>query len=242
MIGLFGGTFDPIHFGHLRVGLDVQQALGLEELRFLPLNVAVHREQPAAGGALRREMVRVAIAGQPGFRLDDRELSRSGHSYTVDTLASLREELGREMPLCLLVGGDAFNSFLDWHRPRDILSMAHLVVMQRPGAQTHHRDPALRDEVQARRCGHMAELELAPAGRIWFQDVTQLEISSTRIRRMLAAGRSPRFLLPDAVLDLARREDCYAGRQCADSADSDGRPPAASAAAPGHTNTGDTDA
>lgn len=208
MIGLFGGTFDPVHFGHLRVALDCQQALGLDELRLLPLRVAVHRPQPVASAAHRLAMLEAAVAGEPHLRVDDRELGRDGPSYTVETLESLRAELGGERPLCVLIGADAFNGFMDWHRPRDILGLAHVVVMQRPGAPTS-RDVELRDEVHRRRADAPAELRQTPAGRIWFQTVTQLDISSTRIRRMLAAGLSPRYLLPDAVLDLARHAGCY---------------------------------
>ena len=216
MIGVFGGTFDPIHFGHLRPALDVVQSLDLAELRLLPLKVAVHRSQPLASAALRLQMTRLAVNGEPGFIVDDRELTRDGPSYTVDTLASLRDEVGADSPLCLLIGGDAFAGFLDWHRPRAILGLAHLVVMQRPGAPTV-RDQALRDEIGRRRIDDPRALRQAPAGRIYFQTVTQLDISSTRIRRMLAAGRSPRFLLPDAVLELIDREQCYGPTPAADS-------------------------
>ena len=208
MIGVFGGTFDPIHYGHLRAALDVHQALALSELRFLPLNVAVHREQPRASAAQRRAMVEAAIGGEPGFRVDDRELARAGRSYSVDTLTSLRRELGDKRPICLLVGGDAFNGFFDWHRPRAILELAHLVVMQRPGAAIQH-DARMRIEVERRRATCRDELERAAAGRIWFESVTQLDISSTGIRHMLALGRSPRYLLPDAVIAIARDRGCY---------------------------------
>jgi nicotinate-nucleotide adenylyltransferase len=208
MIGIFGGTFDPIHYGHLRPALDVQQALALSELRFMPLNIAVHREQPRVAATQRREMVEAAIANEPSFRVDDRELSREGRSYTVDTLISLRQELGDDLPICLLVGGDAFNGFFDWHRPQDILNLAHLVVMQRPGVSLQ-RDPELRSEVERRRVMRHNQLQHTPAGHIWFKTVTQLDVSSTRIRQMLAAGHSPRYLLPDAVLDIIERDACY---------------------------------
>jgi nicotinate-nucleotide adenylyltransferase len=225
MIGIFGGTFDPIHFGHLRAALDVHQALGLSELRLLPLNVAVHREQPVASPAQRLAMVDAAIAGEPGLRADDRELRRAGHSYTVDTLASLRAELGAERPICLLVGADAFSGFFDWHRPREILRLAHLVVMQRPGAR-RPRDPALRAELERRLTSDRTHLQQTPAGRIWLEQVTQLDISSTRIRRMLAAGTSPRYLLPDAALHIARREACYSGRAVLGPSGANSDPPA----------------
>ena len=209
MIGLFGGAFDPVHFGHLRTALEVQEALGLRAVRLLPLNVAVHREQPAADGALRLRMLQAAVAHAPGLVADDRELKRPGSSYTVDTLTELRAELGPDVSLCLLVGGDAFNAFFEWHRPRDILGLAHLAVMRRPGSLLP-RDAALREELARRRTEHAADLQAAPAGRIWLQSVTQLDISSTRIRRAIAGGRSARFLLPDPVLDLALAAGCYA--------------------------------
>lgn len=209
MIGLFGGAFDPVHFGHLRAALEVQEALGLQEVRLLPLNVAVHRTQPAADGALRLRMLRAAVADVPGLVADDRELQRPGGSYTVDTLTHFRAQLGPAMPLCLLVGGDAFNAFFEWHRPRDILGLAHLAVMRRPGSLLP-RDAALRAELERRRAQHPADLQAAPGGRIWLQSVTQLDISSTRIRRAIAAGRSARFLLPDPVLEMALGAGCYA--------------------------------
>jgi nicotinate-nucleotide adenylyltransferase len=212
MIGLFGGAFDPIHFGHLRAALEVREALGLSEVRLLPLHVAVHREQPLAAAALRLRMVQAAVDGVPGLVADDRELKRPGGSYTVDTLASLRAELGADLPLCLLVGGDAFNGFLQWHRPLQILALAHLAVMRRPGSVLP-RDAALRALLARHRAQRPEDLQAAPAGRIWTQAVTQLDISSTRIRRAFADGKSPRFLLPDAVLDLAEAAGCYVARE-----------------------------
>lgn len=210
MIGILGGTFDPVHNGHLRVALDVFQALGLRQLRLVPLNVAVHRSQPVASPEQRLAMLQAAVDGEPEVVVDGRELGRAGRSFSVDTLAELRDELGAEMPLCLLIGGDAFNDFFNWHRPYRILELAHLVVMQRPGAGLQ-RDPTLRAEIEARRGRCAAELSAAPAGRIWFQPVTQLDISATAIRRMLATGLSPRYLMPDAVLSLIEREGLYRG-------------------------------
>lgn len=208
MIGIFGGTFDPVHFGHLRAALDCQQGLGLSEVRLLPLSFAVHRAQPVASPELRLNMLRAAIAGEPMLTVDDRELRRGGPSYTVETLASLRTELGSERPLCLMIGADSFNGFLDWRRPLDILGQAHLVIMQRPGAPMA-RDPALRTLVRERRTERVDALREAPAGRILFQTVTQLDISSTRIRRLVAGGHSPRFLLPEAVIEVLQDGACY---------------------------------
>ena len=207
MTGIFGGTFDPIHFGHLRTALDVMQGVGLDELRFIPLYWPVHRAAPVATARQRLRMVKAALTGQTGFRVDERELQRQGESYTVDTLVSLRAELG-DSAICLLVGGDAFCQFLSWHRPREILDLAHLIVMQRPGhgALT---DSALLELLAERQTSDKQLLRTRPAGHIHFQPVTQLEISATQIRDLIALGQSPRYLLPDAVLHIIQDQNLY---------------------------------
>jgi nicotinate-nucleotide adenylyltransferase len=210
MIGVFGGTFDPIHHGHLRPALDCLQALALDQVRFVPLRVAVHRPQPVAPATLRLAMVESAIAGQPGFVADARELGRAGGSFSSDTLESLRAELGGERPLCLMVGGDAFAGFLDWHRPLRILELAHLVVMGRPGAAPA-LPAGLRRLLGERGCDRRESLACAPGGRILLQSVTALDISSTRIRGLIGQGSSPRYLLPDPVLALIEQTGVYTG-------------------------------
>jgi nicotinate-nucleotide adenylyltransferase len=207
MIGVLGGTFDPIHFGHLRPALDCLQALSLDEVRLVPLKQAVHRPQPRAPADVRLAMVRAAVAGVPGMVADGRELARVGASYSYDTLASLRLELGQTVPICLLVGADAFNGFLSWHRPVDILDLAHLVVMERPEAGSPD-DPRLRALLAERGCAAV-DLHRQPAGCILRLRVTQLDISSSRIRALIAAGQSPRYLLPDPVLATIEREGLY---------------------------------
>ena len=208
MIGVLGGTFDPVHLGHLRPALDCLQSLGLAELRFIPLNVAVHRPQPEAAASWRLAMLEAAIAGQPGFRVDTRELGRPGGSFSYDTLQSLRAELGEARPLCLLLGGDAFRGFADWHRPREILDLAHLVVMQRPGV-CGPLAPGLEVLCAGRTCEDPRALREAPGGRILFQAVTQMEIGSTRVRALLRAGRGARYLVPEAVLALIAQAGLY---------------------------------
>jgi len=211
MLGILGGTFDPIHHGHLRTALDVAEAVGLDEVRLIPLRHAVHRDQPETPAALRLAMVQAAIAGEPRFVADDREIRRDAPSYTLHTLESLRAERGDAEPICVLVGGDAFAEFLSWHRPHEILGLAHLIVMRRPGAEAI-ADAALRTFVERHRAARAAELRARPGGRVLFQPVTQLDISATDIRARLGAGRSARYLVPDAVLELIRREGLYAPR------------------------------
>jgi len=208
MIGILGGTFDPIHFGHLRPALELREELGLREIRFIPLRRAVHRPQPCASPDQRLAMLKLAVAGVAGFRVDERELRRSGASYTYDTLLELRAELGAEEPLCLLLGTDAFAGFPSWHRPNDIMGLAHLIVMRRPGdfpVGVGDRQAWVAPHL----CQKAARLRELPAGRVIFQEVTALDISATAIRGEVARGRSPRFLVPDAVMSFIEGAGLY---------------------------------
>lgn len=207
MIGILGGTFDPVHFGHLRPALDIQQALGLEEIRLLPCHIPPHRPQPVADGAQRAAMLAAAVRNYPEFSLDRRELERDGPSWTFDTLTSLRAGLGTQS-LCLLIGMDAFHGLPTWHRWRELIDLCHMVVMTRPGSEFHAAGE-LEKFISRHRIVDSAELESHAAGRILFHDVTQLEISATRIRTLLTQGESAGFLVPEAVLEIIRREGLY---------------------------------
>ncbi|MDX1604819.1 MAG: nicotinate-nucleotide adenylyltransferase [Candidatus Competibacterales bacterium] len=206
-VGIFGGTFDPIHYGHLRIALETLESLSLAELRLLPARQPPLRDTPGARPEQRLAMLRLAIADQPGFVLDPRELDREGPSYMADTLASLRAERP-DTPLCLLVGADAFARLHRWERWRALFDLAHIVVLSRPGDADPLSAP-LETEIASRRLDAVTELRGSPAGGIWFQAVTALDISATRIRRLLQAGRSPRYLLPDAVCDYIQRHRLY---------------------------------
>ncbi|MCG8487449.1 MAG: nicotinate-nucleotide adenylyltransferase [Chromatiales bacterium] len=208
MIGILGGTFDPIHNGHLRTALDVMQAVGLDEVRFIPLHGPVHRDQPQASAELRLQMVEAAIAGEPGFVADDRELQRAGDSYTVDTLRDLRQEFP-DQPLLLLMGMDAFNGFPDWHKPDEILQLAHLVVMRRPGES--QLSAAARQLLQRAEIRNDRRLNPDKAGGILLQTVTQLDISASLIRNLIKQDKTPRYLLPEAVLQIIHAEGLYRG-------------------------------
>ena len=197
-IGILGGTFDPIHYGHLRSALELLGTLDLAEVRFVPCRIPAHRGTPLVMADQRLALVRLATADQPGFVADDRELYRDGPSYMFDTLLSLREDFG-ETPLCLIVGTDAFQELHTWHRWRELTGLAHIVVMRRPGV-LQPLPPVLEEFVGPRVIYDAFALRQKPAGGILFQPVTQLNISATQIRALLARGQSPRYLLPDAVL------------------------------------------
>ena len=207
-IGIFGGTFDPIHYGHLRTAFELMQALHLGEMRFMPAGAPPHREQTVASIEQRVAMVAAAIEGQPGFVMDDRETRREGPSYTVDTLTMLRSDFPNRS-LCLLVGMDAFLGLPKWHQWRDILQLAHLVVAHRPGWRAPTMGP-LGELLVDRGTGRVDDLHEAPAGKIYIHAVTQLEISSTEVRKLIASGRDPRYLMPDGVRALIAKSGCYA--------------------------------
>jgi nicotinate-nucleotide adenylyltransferase len=206
-IGIFGGTFDPIHFGHLRTAFELRQALDLAEMRFIPAGRPPHRGTPSCDPLHRLAMVRAATADQPGFAVDDREVRRDGPSYMVLTLRELRAE-APVRPLCLVVGMDAFLGLPQWYEWREVLELAHVVVAHRPGWSAPADGP-LGELLATRGTQRVADLHDHLAGRIHVRPVTQLEISSTELRDLIVAGRDPRYLLPDAVRAIIRDTACY---------------------------------
>lgn len=198
-LAIFGGTFDPIHIGHLRAAWEASEALDAE-VRLVPAKIPPHRPQPVASAAERAAMLRVVLAGQHRLQLDLRELQREGPSYTFDTLMSLRAEVGNQRPLVLLIGADAFAGLSEWHRWRELFDLAHMCVLTRP-AQIPAMPEALAAEVAARKVEGITTLCEEPAGKVLDMVVSALGISATRIRALLAEGREPRWLVPDALLD-----------------------------------------
>jgi nicotinate-nucleotide adenylyltransferase len=171
------------------------QAIGLEQVRFLPNRIPPHRETPWLNVESRLELLKTAIDDQPGFELDERELQREGHSYMVDTLESLRSDYPSHAT-CLILGMDAFLGIQQWHQWRRIPELCHLVVTTRPGFEVS--DDFIR-QLPATLVTEASGLSDVVAGRILLQSVTQLDISASHIRAMLAKGQSVRYLLPDEV-------------------------------------------
>ena len=211
-IGIFGGTFDPIHYGHLRLAEEIREAAKLAEVRFLPSGTPPHRASPLAEPQHRLAMARLAIAGNARFAVDDRETKREGAGYTFDTLTELRHEIGQRS-MALLLGADAFIEFATWHRWRSIFDLAHVIVAYRPGFPIdtwHTRMPEpLAHEYAARHMQQPLSVHLAPAGGIAAVSMTGLDISATFLRTAIHAGSSARYLLPQPVLDYIETHRLY---------------------------------
>jgi nicotinate-nucleotide adenylyltransferase len=209
-IGVFGGTFDPVHYGHLRTALELRVKLALDEMRFIPCANPPHRTAPLAADAIRLRMLQAAVAGQDGFVVDDRELQRGGPSYSVDTLRSLRLDYPHDS-LCMIVGMDAFLGLPSWRDWRSLLDLTHIVVAHRPGWHAPEKGELGRF-VAAHRSETRADLRLRNAGRVHIEEVTQLEISSTHLRATIQAGMEAKYLMPDSVWDIILETGCYATR------------------------------
>jgi nicotinate-nucleotide adenylyltransferase len=212
-IGVIGGTFDPVHYGHLRLAEELGETLKLGEVRLIPSGTPPHRAAPQVTADHRLAMVRLAAAGNPRFTVDEREVRRSGPGYTFDTLTELRAESGTTRSLVLLLGADAFLEFATWHRWHEIFTLAHVAVAHRPGYPVERwseRMPQpLAREYSARLMQQPLATHLQPAGGIVVVPFTALDISATAIRDLLRAGASPRYLLPAPVLDYIQLHKLY---------------------------------
>ncbi len=204
MIGVYGGTFNPVHYGHLRTALEVKELFDLEQLRLIPCRLPPHRQEPDVDGEMRLAMLNLALADTLGLGADRRELDRDGPSYMVDTLASLRAE-HPDCILMLFIGADAFAGLQSWHLWQKLFDYAHIVVMTRPACQM----PVMSEFFSERLTEDRWQLQQKKSGRLFFQAVTALDISATAIRQLIAAGRNPKFLLPDAVIAYIRQHQLY---------------------------------
>ena len=207
-VGVFGGTFNPVHYGHLRSALELVERLDLTRLHLMPCAVPPHREAPSCSAEDRAAMVELAVAGEPRLCCDTRELGREGVSYTIDSLLHLRSEVGHGHSLCLVMGCDAVHNINTWHRWRELLEVAHIAVIARPGWHIpEHGEVA--DWLAQHRVEGAAVLHERAAGGLLLQELRPLAISSTEIRDLLAKGRSARYLLPEPVLDYIQDRQLY---------------------------------
>lgn len=205
-IGILGGTFDPVHFGHLRVGLECKEALGLDELRMIPCSIPSHRGVPGANPQQRTAMLAAALSDADNVFVDDRELKREGFSYTVDTLQSLKTEFP-EAALYLIIGSDSFQEFLQWHKWQNIIDLANVVIAQRPD---HGNDRESETGIQlADRFCSIDQIKQSLAGKVTIVGVSQLEISATHIRKLIKESKSVKYLLPDSVIKFIDQHELY---------------------------------
>lgn len=209
-VAMLGGTFDPVHIGHLRSAVELRECFAFDELRLVPCHLPPHRERPGADSAQRLRMVELAVAGEPGLAVDARELRRAGPSYSFDTLSELRAELGASCALSLVLGADAFAGLDSWHRWRELPELAHLVVMARPDSALPESGP-VAELLRARRADPEA-LSRRPAGCVVPVALTPLPVSATQVRDIIACGRSPRYLVPDPVWSYIREQRLYQWR------------------------------
>jgi nicotinate-nucleotide adenylyltransferase len=209
MIGLLGGTFNPIHYGHLRMAEELAESLLLDEVRFIPSATPPHKALPEVSAAQRAAMVQLAIEGNATFKLDTRELQRSGASYTIETLMSLRQELDTEASLVLFMGTDAFRQLDHWHRWQELLNYCHIALVQRPQPINEPLSKTLETYLSERYSEHPEDLQKQSAGFITMQHITALDISSTAIRERLRQGLSTRYLMPGPVIDYLQKNALY---------------------------------
>ena len=207
-LAVLGGTFNPVHYGHLRSALELVEHLGLAELRLMPCASPPHRDTPTCSAEHRAAMVELAVASEPSLACDRRELDRAGPSYTIDSLQELRTECGATASLCLVMGCDAFLAIHSWRDWQRLLELAHIVVIGRPGWQLPTSGP-VADWLTMHRADSAAALAAAPAGTIHIEELRPLAISSTEIRSLLQSGNSVRYLLPESVIDYIQSHGLY---------------------------------
>ena len=211
-LGIFGGTFDPIHFGHLRLATELAEAFRLERVLFVPNGLPYHRGREAhATNEQRLTMVKLAIARDARFDVDNRELRREGETYTYDTLAEVRQERGPDVPLVFLTGSDAFSKVDTWHRWQALFELAHFVVAIRANdAEWLSKGPGtFPRDIWPRITLNQREMMSAPSGKVMTFFMTPIAISSTAVRNLAAEGASIRYLTPDPVVEFVRKHRLY---------------------------------
>jgi nicotinate-nucleotide adenylyltransferase len=207
-VGILGGTFDPVHNGHLHLATTFLETLNLAELRFIPLNTPPHRTAPFASAEQRLEMLGLAIENQPDMKIDDCEIRRGGISYTIDTLKHLRKILDKTS-LCLLMGMENFNTLNHWRQWRSLSNYAHIVIADRPGSNNKLTNNEMKNFLDDNITQSVETLHQQPAGLIMQLDIPMLDISSTQIRNNIQTNLKSDSLLPNKVLDFIQAHDLY---------------------------------
>jgi nicotinate-nucleotide adenylyltransferase len=208
MIGILGGTFNPIHHGHLHLAERLQQILGLEATRFMPAGIPALKNMPNVSAEQRADMVSIAISEHPNFALDTRELDRAGPSYTIDSLISLRKELGNKS-ICWLIGSDAFAHLNTWHRWSELLDYCHFVVIKRPHAEELNYSVEIKTLIASHQTNSIDALKNTSNGRVLIQEIAALDISSTQIRQKLALKMDVSQLMPSRVMKYIQQHHLY---------------------------------
>lgn len=207
MIGIYGGTFDPVHFGHLRTALEIKEIFHLDEVRLIPCSQPPHRETPLTPPEIRLAMLELAVQNQPDLVIDRRELEREGYSYMIDTLKSLQIE-NPDRSLLLIIGTDAFEGLASWHQWQQLFDVAHIVVITRPGYVLQ----ALSGFLSSKLTENREDLKSDKSGCLFFQSVTQLDISATIIRSLIESEKNPGYLLPDNIIKYINKNKLYSSR------------------------------
>ncbi|MBA4503439.1 nicotinate-nucleotide adenylyltransferase [Marinobacterium marinum] len=204
-----GGTFDPVHNGHLRTALELKQWLGVDQVCLIPSGAPVHRDAPGCTPRQRLDMVRLAVQDESALGVDPREVESTEPSYSLLTLQALRRERGESCPIIMTMGMDAYRTLPSWHEWESFLEYAHILVLARPGYEGSGTDERLLRFTREHQTSAVGELLGQPAGKVHIQELTPLGISATQIRRLIAQGQSPRYLLPEPVWHYIRQHKLY---------------------------------
>ena len=213
LVGIFGGTFDPIHYGHLRIAEEILETVGLQKMYFVPAGIPRLRHSPVASPQHRVEIVRLAIQKNPDFVLDGREIYRDGVSYSIDTVREFKQEFGEEIRLCLVLGADAFIKLPEWNNWKELFNLCHFIVSTRPGYTLtlikELLSKELREECSQRWVSNTESLRKDTSGLIFIASTTMLDISATSIRAHIAVGRNIRHLVPSVTVNYISKNKLY---------------------------------
>ena len=213
LVGIFGGTFDPIHYGHLRIAEEIVETVGLQKMYFVPAGIPRLRHSPVASPQHRVEIVRLAIQKNPDFVLDEREIYRDSVSYSIDTAREFKQEFGEEVRLCLVLGADAFIKLSEWNNWKELFNLCHFLVSTRPGYTLtiikELLSKELREECSQRWVSNTESLKKNASGLIFIASTTMLDISATTIRAHIAVGRSVRHLVPSVTVNYISENKLY---------------------------------